>query len=352
MTTIATTMFFASCSAVVLAGAQPQELGAIRWQRDFSAAVKDAEARDLPLLVLFQEVPGCSTCKDYGDQVLRHPLLVEAAETLFVPVAVYNNVPEEAALLKSFDEPSWNNPVVRIIDSSRKPLSPRVADDYSLAGLASAMVVALKKAERPVPSYLALLATEASTRRNRLETATFAMHCFWEGEKNLGTLDGVVDTRPGFLGGQEVVELHYDPSRISFEKLMSAAAKMQCASHVYARTDAQARISKDKSIASTRTDAAIRVDKEPKYYLTSSAYRHVPMTEMQAARVNAAIGTSGNPQEFLSPRQIALYQQIAETKPGGWPSYVGADFVTAWYEASTRLRGNTSRATKPAGNPE
>ena len=36
----------------------PVEFGTITWQRDFAAAEKLAEQQELPLLVLFQEVPG------------------------------------------------------------------------------------------------------------------------------------------------------------------------------------------------------------------------------------------------------------------------------------------------------
>lgn len=39
-------------------GAQPAELGAVRWWREETAAQRAARADDKPLLVLFQEVPG------------------------------------------------------------------------------------------------------------------------------------------------------------------------------------------------------------------------------------------------------------------------------------------------------
>ena len=42
-------------------------------------------------MLLFQEVPGCSTCRNYGHNVLSHPLMVEAIESLFVPLAIFNN---------------------------------------------------------------------------------------------------------------------------------------------------------------------------------------------------------------------------------------------------------------------
>ena len=37
---------------------QPQELGAIRWQRDYATVRTDAKALSRPILMLFQEVPG------------------------------------------------------------------------------------------------------------------------------------------------------------------------------------------------------------------------------------------------------------------------------------------------------
>ncbi|MFQ5412141.1 MAG: hypothetical protein ACE5EC_07575, partial [Phycisphaerae bacterium] len=39
----------------------PKELGRIDWQRGFDAAARRARAEHKPLLILFQEVPGCST---------------------------------------------------------------------------------------------------------------------------------------------------------------------------------------------------------------------------------------------------------------------------------------------------
>lgn len=48
----------APAQARTLSGAQPVELGAISWYRDFDAATAEAKRLDRPLLVLFQEVPG------------------------------------------------------------------------------------------------------------------------------------------------------------------------------------------------------------------------------------------------------------------------------------------------------
>ena len=37
---------------------QPEELGQVRWRRDFDAALLEAQETDKPVLILFQEVPG------------------------------------------------------------------------------------------------------------------------------------------------------------------------------------------------------------------------------------------------------------------------------------------------------
>lgn len=109
--------------------------------------------------------------------MLSHPLIVEAAETLFVPACVHNNTTGDAdhEVLQSFGEPAWNNPVVRILDADRKDLVPRNGRDWTVAGVAGAMVRALAKTGREVPEYLSLLARESAAREAGLETAIFGM---------------------------------------------------------------------------------------------------------------------------------------------------------------------------------
>lgn len=109
--------------------------------------------------------------------MLSHPLIVEAIETLFVPVCVHNNSSGDAdqQVLRSFDEPAWNNPVVRILGPDRKDLVPRIADDWTAAGLLDGMVRALQTRGDRVPPWLELLRDEARARRRGLERAVFAM---------------------------------------------------------------------------------------------------------------------------------------------------------------------------------
>ena len=77
-------------------------------------------------------------------------------------VAIYNNTSgdKDAATLEAFGERAWNNPVARFIAHDRKDLIPRHASDWSVRGLAGAMVGALEKAKRPVPDTLRALAAK------------------------------------------------------------------------------------------------------------------------------------------------------------------------------------------------
>ena len=114
---------------------QNVELGAISWYRDYDEALAASKAQHKPVLILFQEVPGCATCRNYGNKVLSHPLLSEAIENEFIPLAIFNNKGgKDAAVLKKYREPSWNNPVVRIVNASGENLVNRILGIIQLWG--------------------------------------------------------------------------------------------------------------------------------------------------------------------------------------------------------------------------
>ncbi len=70
-----------------------------------------------------------------------------------------------------------------------------------------------------------------------VETATFGAGCFWGVQRELDSMDGVVDTTVGYMGGNvdnpaykqvssgktghaEVVQVMYDPQRVSYKELL------------------------------------------------------------------------------------------------------------------------------------
>jgi len=63
-------------------------------------------------------------------------------------VAVYNNTEgdADAAVLARYGEPAWNYQVLRVVDAAGKDLIPRVAEDWTTAAFAGAMVGGLKAA--------------------------------------------------------------------------------------------------------------------------------------------------------------------------------------------------------------
>ena len=88
--------------------------------------------------------------------------------------------------------------------------------------------------------YLSAIAIDNS----KLETATFAMHCYSTGEARLGSIDGVMSTSAGWAGGLEVVQLTYDPSIVEYSKLVETAQSFQCATKVFTHSDAQLKTAK------------------------------------------------------------------------------------------------------------
>ena len=307
-----TTLFSIYLAALLsmIFASNPVELGDVAWERDLQAAQQLSLESDRPILILFQEVPGCATCRNFGADVLTHPLIVEAIESLFVPLAIYNNRGgTDASALASFGEPSWNNPVVRIVDADLETIGDRLAGNYSQHGLTSAMISALIQEDLPVPGYLTLLNAELASSR-ALETATYAMHCFWEGEKKLGELDGVFRSTPGFQNGREVVRVKFDIGILSQEQI-----------------DQQARQWGFQKSAGVQ----LRPDNTPKYYLSNSAYRCVPMTLAQQLRVNSALGHGLDPDGFLSTRQLQFKSQTVKEPRC---NYAGMPLKKAWALAS------------------
>ena len=294
--------------AGILLGAAPQpvELGRVAWLRNLATAQSHAQQTGRPLLILFDEVPGCSTVVGFGERVLSHPLIADAIEQEFTPLAVYNNTAgEDRAVLQQFKEPAWNNPVVRVLAAgSSAELVPRFDGPYQVGATANMLVAALTRAHRPVPGYLQLLAEEEAAPA---QTALLSMYCFWEGETRLGATPGVVRTEAGFVSGREVVRVSYDPRRVSPSALKSKLGY----NPVEGRFQPSA--------------------KDDKYQLKGTAYAYVPMTPMQRMRINA----HADPDAVLSPSQKRLLTAVQARPNAGWSDVTGdTDLAAAFARVS------------------
>ena len=328
-------LFVISCFSFSLfaqKGGNPVELGEVNWIRDFDKGLEQSSAEGKPIFLLFQEVPGCMTCRNYGQQVLSHPLIVDAIQELFVPVAIYNNKGgKDADVLKYYGEPSWNNPVVRIVDYDKLDIVPRVSGNYTPYGVVRAMVYTLQRQQRAIPAYLQLLYDELKAAKLGTAEATFSMYCFWTGEKTYGAIDGVLSTEAGFMDGHEVVRVTYDPDVVALEDIATSGKQASCADGAYLEDKAErANVSTVLSASKVKSTSSFRADRTPKYYLAQTHYRAVPMTPIQAARANALIGKGQSPDAVLSPRQIAWSQRLKAQPKSKWKNRIGVDLVAGW----------------------
>ena len=298
----------------------PVELGQVHWLRNYDEAIAKSEETGLPVFILFQEVPGCSNCTTYGNEVLSHPFMVEMIETHFVPLAIFNNKGgHDRKILKQFNEPTWNNPVVRIVNHKGNDLVNRLSGDFSKGGLANKVSNALQLTNQVEPQYFSIWKQELTGQKNQ-EEAYLSMFCFWTGEKEIAKIPGVLSTEAGFMHGKEVVKVEYDKAQTDLNKIVKVAKKKSVADQVFA----------DKSVKYKNTDKKVgtyRVDREVKYYLSKTKYKSIPMTPLQAAKVNSLIGQGQSPNDLLSPRQLALLATDRAKK-----NLINQDFVTSWYD--------------------
>ncbi len=267
------------------------ELGNVDWLRSYDKATAESKETGKPIFILFQEVPGCSTCVNYGQNVLTDPLLVDAIENEFIPLAIYNNKGgDDKKILDNYNEPTWNNPVVRIVDSNGKDLTDRIAGDYSINGVANGMQSALLASNRDRPEYLDLLKAE---KTKNLETTYYSMYCFWTGEAAFGDREGVVATEPGWMSGKEVVKITYDPNAVTNKELDNVASRNKC--------------------TPIKKAEGYRIDKDPQYYLKQTRYKYLPLSSTQKSRINSALKNGDNPSQYLSPSQLTFFQTLKNT---------------------------------------
>lgn len=267
---------------------QSIELGNVQWYRNYDDAIALGKKEKKDIVILFQEVPGCVTCRNYGHNVLSHPLMVEALENSFIPLAIFNNKGgSDKKILEKFDEPSWNNPVVRIIDVNGNDIVKRISHDYSATTLIKRLKEALTVRKVQTPSYIDLLEQElvALQQTNTIKETTYSMYCFWTGEKKLGKINGVIDVESGFANNKEVVKVKYNNTLISKFQLDEYAKKQDF-----------------KSITNVENYKTATSDVH--YYLQHSIYKYLPLSKVQQVKINSALDNKQSVKKYLSPKQL------------------------------------------------
>jgi hypothetical protein len=279
---------------------QPQELGKISWYRSYDEALVASKELDKAVFMLFQEIPGCATCRNFADDVLSQPLLVEIIENEFIPLAIYNNRKgADAHILAKYNEPSWNNPVIRIIDHKGENIVSRISNQYTADVIMHQVVTALQLSNEDIPHYVTLFEKELLKESENVESAYFSMYCFWSGEAFFGSQEGILKTEPGFMNGKEVVKIWYDKLSVKLDQLIKKAQK--------------------EKIEYENTVSLFKPDKDPQYYLKKSIYSCLPLTDMQKTKINAALANNENPEIWLSPSQLSFLQNIEAKDRTKWP---------------------------------
>jgi len=142
------------------------------------------------------------------------------------------------------------------------------------------------------------------------ETATFSMYCYWTGEATLGQVEGVVASRIGHWGGDEIVQVDYDPNRTDLATLTRALKRQRSFDAVVVHDDEER--ARANGMVEAREIAMHRGEPhliEPKHSLRTRypTLSSLDLTEEQAIALNSWSYFGGTMPEVLTAEQkVAL----------------------------------------------
>jgi hypothetical protein len=170
----------------------------------------------------------------------------------------------------------------------------------------------------------ALAAQQAS------KTATFSMYCYWTGEATVGKVPGVVATRIGEFGGNEVVEVTYDPARTDVARL-AGALKQQGSFYAFIAPGPEAakRSGLPASEVKIRSGRPDYVEAKHSLRVVHPELYYLDLTEAQAIALNTWSHFGGPMPAVLTPEQLQmaarLKARLAAGRPPGEPSRSGPE---------------------------
>lgn len=351
---------------------QYEELGYLQIEFDsIEHAREEANRREQPILCIEAEVPGSVAT---GETIFSHPLIVEAAESLFVTV---RPTPEEPQDERSrFFSNSACRTRVRVLDEEGVDvISP--CEHMSFAEVVGAMVQGLESCKKYVPRYLSLLLEEKSGQLQALSKkrfrdiqgiALFGMYDSTGAEVELAGLDGVLSTRSGALTRQKVVQVTYDSRRLSYCTLVRYALRHAGVNVIYFETNEErvaaqletrrieeciqkrqqeqqkngtsSELTHHTSIKVTERIGNIRANQFPKPALRESILRFVPLTDLQACKANRLIHLNrfNEAMHSLSPRQGLIAMQAIRCHRRAFQDVVDVPIEIAWKELSEAVQ--------------
>jgi hypothetical protein len=319
---------------------QYAELGRVRWLDSYSEALERAKSEKKPILVLIY-YSGNDMVPD--NSALNHPLAVEAIESLFVPVAFSGQQGNLEEGLGMVDLQSDFESVIQINDTNGNELVEKLYNTQTVAPVTEVLTASLSNAGYPVPEYLQVISSESGAE-GTTETAVITQHCFWSGEVELGVHDAVVFMEPGYIDKIEAIRITFDNSKVSYKDLLETAKSLGLLNTAYPLNDKQyieATEVIDKSSVKyfSQIEYAPASDrKNYKFYIGKTVYRYVPMTSRQALLVNNALFFEENPDVFLSPRQIEMYEFIKGKQRLRWENHIdSSNFTQNWIKTTAKI---------------
>jgi hypothetical protein len=322
-----------------------EELGCMHFHFvSFHNALKESSRTSRPVLLVQAEIPGDT---DAGSEIFSHPLIVEAADSLFI--TVFNKDEDySCSASRSASGKSRRTRVGFFDELAHEIVQSLSADMLTRAGIAEAMIATLKACRQPVPKYLRLLYDEEKGQIKSgpvglpvpcYHSAVFGMDDSTLGEVEFAGLEGVISTRAGFVTRQKTVKVVYDAGRICFGSVIHYALKRKVGDIIYYKTNDEriaalieiARVKKISKVA--EFPGNIQVDNDSKRALQKSPLRFVPLTGLQATRANrlAHLNRFDEAMHLLSPRQGLIFMQARKTTDQkSFKDVVDVPILPAW----------------------
>lgn len=358
-----------------------EELGNIHFEFDsLEEAQREATRRQQPILCIEAESPRYLTT---GGTIFSHPLVVEAAESLFVTVQPRPLEPQDdddgASTRRSrFFTNSSCRTRVRILDDVGSDVLPPV-EHMTIAEVVAAMVLGLELQDTKIPKYLQLFLEEESGKlqvlsktrsRDIQRQAVFGMFDAVQAEVVFAGLSGVLSTRAGSFVRQQAVQVTYDSRRLSYCALVRhglrharvnlvyhdsneerIAATMEVQRYEESIGKIQQRYA-DPNQASAKVSIKViknvsgnmRAIPKSKPALRGSILKFVPLTDLQATQANRLIHLQQfhKAMHLLSPRQGLIAMQAMQAhRSNTFEDVVDVPICTAWNELSPSVASPT-----------
>lgn len=321
-----------------------QDLGYMSIQFDsLQEALDNAAETGMPVLCLRTEQPGDI---DSGRDIFSHPLIVEAAESLFVTVQPKKTASGDSSASKvpSGDEHIRScSCTVDFRDYSGAEVVPSLCSRrLTRAGMVHAMIDALETCHRPVPKYLQLLREEEAGHigpKSMVHQSVFGVADLAEGEVEFAGLDGVLATKAGYIDRRRVIEVTFDSRRLSYCCLVRFAVRRNLAGQIFYKTNEEriaALVEVQRVQEQSETveySGSIQPDYDPKSALRKTPLRYVPLTELQVTRANRLVhlGLFNEAVHLLSPRQgLILMQAMKVASQKSFHEVVDVPILAAW----------------------